>query len=971
VNRGDRRRRCGPNSRNSRSLHRPLRIEPLEDRRLLAVITVGNLNDAGDDSLRAAIALANSTPGPDAIDFAAALSGGTIHLSSGELAITDTLTIDGSMLAHSVTIDANLLSRIFNFTASTGDLTLVGLSLTEGRTTGNNVVTGVPPAPFTTTFNGGAVRFDSTGTLTISNSLISGSRTQGIAAFGGGVFSAGKLVLDQSTVSGNETQGGYAVGGGVAALGGATITNSTVTDNHMNAPADGLLAGGGGIVAAGLVIRGSIVAGNTAIFGPVDIFPISYAPTVDYSLIGNISGSGITSATGVGNVLNQPPLLGPLADTGGATKIHLPLVGSPAIDMGDPNATAGVGDTPLVDQRGAPYARVFGGRIDIGAVESQPISLTVVVDSLADVSDGVSLTLRQAIELTNNIQGADSIRFVSLLSGGTILLSGGELAITDDVTIVGLGAAQLTIDAQNNSRVLVVDGMATAYVSGLALMHGSADRGAAMRINSEATATLADVDIHHNAATLEGGGIWNTGQLTILNSTFRDNTATDAFARGGGIGNEGTLEIRESTLSGNVAGTAGNGALGGGIFNSTSDGDATIVASTLFDNSSNYGGGGVANLDGTLTLTGSTLSGNGASYGGGVFERYGTATISGSTITGNIASFYGGALFADGYSTLTLDQTIVSGNTAPQGSEIKSDFSTTTVLKFNLLGDSSTTTAKALYGLMASPTDVTATSNGTTPTPLDGILDVLLADNGGPTLTHALASGSPAIDAGDPVAMAGIGDTPLYDQRGAPYTRVFGGRIDVGAIEAQLLPALVGDYNQDHVVDAADYTVWRDSLGQMGLAPYSGADGDGDGTVDSDDYLVWKTHFGETLTPVTLVVSSAGALAPIEAMPPAEVPTAVAYDLAAQAAPPPVANRAQRWGATVLRERLPYQYRDQQLLLAVDRAIAEIDLKVANSRWKHDSDDATAKRKSPLLCDDPPIANNLAHTSKFTLLIGS
>jgi len=62
-----------------------------------------------------------------------------------------------------------------------------------------------------------------------------------------------------------------------------------------------------------------------------------------------------------------------------------------------------------------------------------------------------------------------------------------------------------------------------------------------------------------------------------------------------------------------------------------------------------------------------------------------------------------------------------------------------------------------------------------------------------------------------------------------------------------------GDYNNDDVVDAADYSVWRDTLGAIGLTPYFGADGDGDGMVDQDDYLVWKANFGR-------VVESGGAV---------------------------------------------------------------------------------------------------------------
>jgi hypothetical protein len=61
------------------------------------------------------------------------------------------------------------------------------------------------------------------------------------------------------------------------------------------------------------------------------------------------------------------------------------------------------------------------------------------------------------------------------------------------------------------------------------------------------------------------------------------------------------------------------------------------------------------------------------------------------------------------------------------------------------------------------------------------------------------------------------------------------------------LPALLGDYNKDDTVNAADYTVYRNALGATGLTPFSGADGTGDGKVTMDDYDVWKLHYGDTL----------------------------------------------------------------------------------------------------------------------------
>ena len=69
-------------------------------------------------------------------------------------------------------------------------------------------------------------------------------------------------------------------------------------------------------------------------------------------------------------------------------------------------------------------------------------------------------------------------------------------------------------------------------------------------------------------------------------------------------------------------------------------------------------------------------------------------------------------------------------------------------------------------------------------------------------------------------------------------------------------PNLLGDYNGDNRVDAADYTVWRDTL-DTSVAPYSTTDGDGNGRVDPGDYLIWRQHFGESYTPAALALETA------------------------------------------------------------------------------------------------------------------
>ena len=163
--------------------------------------------------------------------------------------------------------------------------------------------------------------------------------------------------------------------------------------------------------------------------------------------------------------------------------------------------------------------------------------------------------------------------------------------------------------------------------------------------------------------------------------------------------------------------------------------------------------------------------------------------------------------------------------------------------------------ANANYGSLA------AWANATGQEKIAGLLvgqqvDPLLAGpfDGGVTLddpallsslsAYRLLATSPLIDVGRdlaslPLAVAlGLADPGERDFFGALVP--VGVAIDVGAHEAPIL----GDYNADGYVDAADYTTWRDGLGQTGggLA----ADGNGDRQVDFDDYLIWKLHFGET-----------------------------------------------------------------------------------------------------------------------------
>ncbi|HZS46659.1 MAG TPA: choice-of-anchor Q domain-containing protein [Blastocatellia bacterium] len=204
-----------------------------------------------------------------------------------------------------------------------------------------------------------------------------------------------------------------------------------------------------------------------------------------------------------------------------------------------------------------------------------------------------------------------------------------------------------------------------------------------------------------------------------------------------------TAAISNLTISG------GDSVNGGGINNA---GNLTVSNSTVTANNASSGGGGLSN-SGTLTISNSTVSGN---SGGGIFNT-GTLAVSSSTITSNIG---GGVVHNKG--TASIGNTIIAGNNGPLDSpDIKGDF---TSQGHNLIGkgDGGTGFTNGSNGDLV----------GTVASPVDPRLGPL-ADNGGPTFTHALLVGSPAFDAGS------VGG-PTTDQRG--FAR---GIPDIGAYEAQ------------------------------------------------------------------------------------------------------------------------------------------------------------------------------------------
>ena len=264
-----------------------------------------------------------------------------------------------------------------------------------------------------------------------------------------------------------------------------------------------------------------------------------------------------------------------------------------------------------------------------------------------------------------------------------------------------------------------------------------------------------------------GGGILNRGALTINSSTIRANTGVPLDVAGGGIFNEGMLTLNDSTVSENGSDT--QGVLGGGIFNAAT---AIIQRSTISGNSTGSFGGGIGN-SGSLIIENSTVSGNIHSFAGGGIQNFiaGTLTLMSSTVTGN-RSGVGGGICNSG--VLSLKNTIVARNTASRpefGVDCCIDpAAPNTSLGHNLDSDGSC--------------GFTAAGDLTGVDPSLGPLD----DNGGPTQTHALLAGSPAIDAGSSDC-----PPPSTDQR--DIARPQGGACDIGAFE--VAPSVLGEIEID------------------------------------------------------------------------------------------------------------------------------------------------------------------------------
>jgi beta-glucanase (GH16 family) len=390
-----------------------------------------------------------------------------------------------------------------------------------------------------------------------------------------------------------------------------------------------------------------------------------------------------------------------------------------------------------------------GAKLDLSAVQSigfeapgglgNPLLLDQIrLNAPSDVTventaDGGPGSLRKALGILA-VDG--TVHFSAALAAQKITLLSGPLTLGKSVTIDGSAAPGLTISGNHSDRVFIV--------------------------NSGTTATLGNLTVADGYGWQLAGGILNNGSLTLDHVVVTGNTmatnAGDFWQGGAGIynGNGATFNLIDSSVTNNQAGWSGGGLYS--FFNTTT----TIVRSTINGNVSNDVGGGFRSL-GNVRITNSTLSGNTSTgwHGGAIFHTDGAMEIASSTIANNIGPDWApSAIFIGSFNaavpSLELTNTIITGNHWYACEQHAAGRVSLTSGGHNLVQDGSCSPASS---------DQVVGDAKIGP----------LADNGGPSLTHALLLGSPALDAGDDTTC------PATDQRGTP--RPQGAHCDIGSYE--------------------------------------------------------------------------------------------------------------------------------------------------------------------------------------------
>lgn len=348
--------------------------------------------------------------------------------------------------------------------------------------------------------------------------------------------------------------------------------------------------------------------------------------------------------------------------------------------------------------------------------------------------------------------------------GDTVLVASGiytgagaqVVTVSEDVRLSGgwtpdfiLQDGVSVIDGQSSRRGIWIADSVKTFIERFSIQNGLASGGDGGGVYLDAFSSL---ELHESAVfsntAVSGGGIYQ-GRASVVNlqdSTVRSNMASTGD--GGGIYTRGKLNIAHSTLIDNLAGS------GGGVY---AYGGAIKLSNTSLDgNAASAGGGGIYASFSMAALENVLFNANRALNGGGMYNRYAEPLFSNVTLSANQASGVGGTLYNDHSSPHVLNS-VLCGNQSPGGEQVYNDANSIPVFSYSLVQDGCPVLAVCDHLLAGDPLFVRPASPGA-----DGIWGTPDDDFG----DLRLASGSPAIDAGDndsaPAEALDLGGKPRF-----------------------------------------------------------------------------------------------------------------------------------------------------------------------------------------------------------------
>jgi len=774
-------------------------------------------------------------------EITAASSGDTINFScSGTITLAATITIaknltmDGT--GQTVTISGNNAVRVMQVSGGTA-LTLNNLTIANGSVTSDNgggiYSSGTLTITNSTFFHNSATSFlgggggiySDAGTLTVTNSTFSNNIETSSLSGGGGIYNnVGTASITNSTFSGNSAPAGF--GGGIYNNAGTVTIRNTIVANNSGGSCGGVITDSGNNIDDGETCGWGVSASGTKSNTNPNLGPLANngGPTQTFALFtGSPAIDGVTFNGSNG---------APSTDQRGVARPH-----GAGYDIGAFEAEVQTGPTLIVNT----IADTDDGSCDLlgQGISNKDCTLREAINAANaqaganTITFSVSGTIKLGSTLPNItaaggaltmdgtgrtvvISGGSAVRVLSVdasasltlnnltiangkYSGGGGVLNGGTLTITNSTFsgnsggigggIYNFGTTNITNSTfSGNSAVNSAGGVynfGTTNITNSTFSGNSAASGGGIE-NNGGTLTITNSTFSGNSSTgltSAGGGIFtNFGITTITNSTFSGNSAS---ADGGGVSSNGMLAITNSVFSGNSATAGGGGGIyivvgtatitnstfsgnsatqGGGVF--TNGGTQTTITNSTFSiNSATSSAGGVGTVVGTLIIANSTFSNNSANFGGGIENNSGTATILNSTFSGNSDSGWGAAVatWNGGITPRTTIRNTILANSAGFGFDCYNPISGTLIGSNNIIEKSSSCTSIA-----------TITSD-----PNLGAL----ANNGGPTQTFALLTGSPALNTGNDAICAAA---PVSNTSQNGVTRPQGPHCDIGAFELRL-----------------------------------------------------------------------------------------------------------------------------------------------------------------------------------------